>query len=173
MLIPQQLLRVDPRISDSETQVVSQGSSVSVALCTLQAHLTSCIIIVSIFSIQYPHSHRVYIEKGRRKSSKLSGMSVTKSVGSGGVVSAEGSSWDLFGVNVIVLEDCSLALLRIRQEEGEEHTILRCVCLGLGVLGWIVSSISWYGTVRLTLLLLSLFLALSISVGFSYLSVPY
>jgi hypothetical protein len=46
-------------------------------------------------------------------------MSVTKSVGGGGIVSAEGSSWDLIGIDVIVLEDCSLALLGTRQEEGE------------------------------------------------------
>jgi hypothetical protein len=65
------------------------------------------------------HSHRIYIEKGGRKSSELSGMSVAKSVGGGGIVSAEGSSWDLIGVNVIVLEDCSLALLKTREEDGE------------------------------------------------------
>jgi len=88
-----------------------------VDLCTLsyaplQVHLSPCIIIVSISSNQNPHSHRIYVEKGGRTSSKLSGMGVAKSVGGGGIVSAERSSWDLIGVNVIVLEDCSLALLR-------------------------------------------------------------
>jgi hypothetical protein len=100
-------------------------------------------------------------------------MSVAKSVGSGGVVSAERGGRDLIRVNIIVLEDCSLALLKTREEEGEEHTILRGVCLGLIVLGWIVSSISWYKTVRLTLLLLALLLVLTVPVGFSYPSVPY
>jgi len=35
-------------------------------------------------------------------------MSVAKSVGGSGIVSAERSSWDLIGINVIVLGDCSL-----------------------------------------------------------------
>ena len=61
---------------------------------------------------QDPHSHRVYIEKvGRLRSLKLSGVSVAKSVGCGGVVSAKGGSWDLIGVDVVILEDCSLAVL--------------------------------------------------------------
>lgn len=50
-------------------------------------------------------------------------MSVTKSVGGGGIVSAEGSSWDLIGIDVIVLEDCSLALHKTREEDGEERNI--------------------------------------------------
>jgi hypothetical protein len=89
--------------------------------------LSSCIIIVSISSNQNPHSHRVYIEKGGQTSSKLSGMSVAKSVGGGGIVSAEGGGGNIIGIDVIVLEDCSLALLKTREEEGEEHTILRGV----------------------------------------------
>jgi hypothetical protein len=83
--------------------------------------LTSCIIIVSISSIQNPHSHRIYTEKGGRTSSKLSGMSVAKSVGGGGVVSAERCGGYLVGIDVIVLEDCSLAQLGTRDEEGEER----------------------------------------------------
>jgi hypothetical protein len=54
-------------------------------------------------------------------------MSVTKSVGGGGIVSAERGGRDIIGIDVIVLEGCSLALLETREEEGEEHTILRGV----------------------------------------------
>jgi hypothetical protein len=100
-------------------------------------------------------------------------MSVAKSVGSGGVVSAERGGWDIIGIDVIVLEDCSLAIFGSREEDGEGLTVLRGVCLGLIVVGWIVSLISWYETVQLTLLLLALLLTLTISVGFSYASAPY
>jgi len=45
------------------------------------------------------------------KSLELSSVSIAKSVGGGGVVSAKGGSWDIVGVDVIVLEYCSLAVL--------------------------------------------------------------
>lgn len=65
---------------------------------------------------------RIYIEKGGTRSVlKLSGMSVTKSVGRGRVVSAKGSGWDIIWVDVIVLEDWSSVLLTA-QESG--RTIL-------------------------------------------------
>jgi hypothetical protein len=48
-------------------------------------------------------------------------MSVAKSVGGGGVVSAERCGGYLVGIDVIVLEDCSLAQLGTRDEEGEER----------------------------------------------------
>jgi hypothetical protein len=77
-----------------------------VAVCTLQAHLSSCIIIVSISSSR--RIHVVSISKkvgGVNKNLELSSMRVAESVGSGGVMSAEGCGRDIIGVDVIVLED--------------------------------------------------------------------
>ena len=45
------------------------------------------------------------------KSLELSSVSIAKSVGGGRVVSAEWSGWDIVGVDIIVLEDCSSAVL--------------------------------------------------------------
>jgi len=44
------------------------------------------------------------------RSLKLSSVSVTKSVGGGGIVSAEGGGGDIIGVDVIIFEHYSLAM---------------------------------------------------------------